>query len=144
MAHPHPNKRHLMLSYRRFVLGAKTKYAGSKKPTPGHREPHRIHRGVAHYLDYVHEYLEAKRDVVAGCSCTGGTDICCPVHGTRATADPELIASVDAFFEKVPFLDEGCVTTLTGRKRFFKASTDGDHKASLDFLIQSLNRRVHD
>lgn len=50
MSHPHESRRHIMTAYRRFILGCKKKYGTA--------------RSQVHYMDYVREYLEAKRDVL--------------------------------------------------------------------------------
>lgn len=52
MAHPHPDRRHIMVTYRRHILACKRKYGTA--------------RSQVHYLDIVREYLAAKRDVLKG------------------------------------------------------------------------------
>ena len=47
MQHPHPNKKHVMESYRKFLLQYK-KFHGSA-------------RALIHYRDMIQIYLEAKR-----------------------------------------------------------------------------------
>ena len=66
MAHPHPSRRHIMVCYRRFILGQKKKFSSEEKPEPGERIPRRGARGIAHFKDYILEYLKAKRDVIGG------------------------------------------------------------------------------
>lgn len=59
VAHPHPDRQHVMITYRRYILGEKRKAGG--------RDPRAFRRGarsLLHYRDYVDEYLEAKRDVL--------------------------------------------------------------------------------
>lgn len=50
-----------MRAYRGYVLGEKRRIAGLRHTPQAFR---RGARGLMHYLDYVHEYLEAKRDVL--------------------------------------------------------------------------------
>lgn len=50
MPHPHPSRRHVMIAYRRYILGCKKKYGTA--------------RSQCHYRNYVAEYLNAKRDVI--------------------------------------------------------------------------------
>lgn len=57
MPHPHPDREHIMRSYRRFIIGKRREFTG--------KWGHRAHRSMIHYMDIVHEYLEAKRDVLA-------------------------------------------------------------------------------
>lgn len=60
MSHSHPDRRHVMTSYRQYIIGEKRKAGG--------RDPRAFRRGarsLLHYRDYVDEYLEAKRDVFA-------------------------------------------------------------------------------
>ena len=52
MSHPHSSRHHIMVAYRRFILGCKKKYGTA--------------RSQVHYHDLLCEYLEAKRDVVRG------------------------------------------------------------------------------
>lgn len=48
--HPHPSPRHVMVAYRRFILGTK-RVKGSA------RQQH-------HYRAYINEYLAAKRLII--------------------------------------------------------------------------------
>ena len=52
MKHPHPSRRHVMVAYRRYILGCKARWGTA--------------RGLVHYRAIVGEYLAAKRDVVRG------------------------------------------------------------------------------
>jgi hypothetical protein len=61
MAHPHPDRQHVMIAYRHCILGEKRRIAGL---THSGRNFRRGARGLIHYLDYVQEYLAAKRDVL--------------------------------------------------------------------------------
>ena len=45
--HPHPDQRHIMVTYRRHILAAHRKFGSA--------------RGLIHYRGYVDAYLEAKR-----------------------------------------------------------------------------------
>jgi hypothetical protein len=45
--HPHPDKAHVMRTYRRHVLASKRKW--------------RTARGLVHYLRFVRDYLDCKR-----------------------------------------------------------------------------------
>lgn len=49
-AHPHPNRYHILVHYRKFLLGFKRSNGTA--------------RGLVHYSDILEEYLEAKRDIV--------------------------------------------------------------------------------
>jgi len=49
--HPHPDRRHVMVAYRQFILGQKKKYGTA--------------RSFVHYRELVAEYLQAKRDILA-------------------------------------------------------------------------------
>ena len=49
--HPHPDARHVMTQYRRFILGMK-KAVGTA-------------RGLGHYRELIGIYLEAKREMRA-------------------------------------------------------------------------------
>jgi hypothetical protein len=51
VSHPHPDRRHVMVAYRRYILGCKKKFGTA--------------RSQVHYRDLVDEYLAAKRDVIA-------------------------------------------------------------------------------
>ena len=48
--HPHPSRKHIMVTYRRHVMSSKRKYGTA--------------RCLVHYRGFVNEYLEAKRDVL--------------------------------------------------------------------------------
>jgi len=50
MSHPHPDRRHIMVVYRRYILSRKQRFGTA--------------RGLMHYRAIVDEYLEAKRDVL--------------------------------------------------------------------------------
>lgn len=50
MKHPHPDKRHIVTTYRRYILGFK-KQNGSA-------------RSLVHYRDLIATYLEAKRELI--------------------------------------------------------------------------------
>jgi len=56
VSHPHPDRRHVMLAYRKFILGLKAPHRG----TPQFR---RAARSQVKYGVWVEEYLEAKRDL---------------------------------------------------------------------------------
>ena len=60
MSHPHPDRRHVMVAYRNFIIGEKRRMRGL---TGNFR---RGARSLIHYMDYVREYLEAKRDLHPG------------------------------------------------------------------------------
>jgi len=60
MSHPHPSREHVMIAYREAILGFKRKFAAGDG-----RGFRRGARSQAHYSDWVREYLEAKRDVLA-------------------------------------------------------------------------------
>lgn len=51
MSHPHPSREHIMQAYRRAILAFKRKFGTA--------------RSQVHYRDWLKEYLEAKRDVIA-------------------------------------------------------------------------------
>lgn len=51
MSHPHPSREHVMRAYRRFLLGCIAKFGTA--------------RSQVHYRNWLNEYLEAKRDVIA-------------------------------------------------------------------------------
>ena len=59
MSHPHSSREHIMNAYRRYVM--------SEKRNSANRGGNfrRGARSLIHYMDYVVEYLEAKRDVLA-------------------------------------------------------------------------------
>lgn len=50
--HSHPSARHVMVSYRRAILGAKKKHGRA--------------RGICTYRVWIDEYLRCKRDVIGG------------------------------------------------------------------------------
>lgn len=50
-SHPHPDPRHVMRAYRRYILGVKSKVGAA--------------RGLGHYRELVDQYLAAKRVVLA-------------------------------------------------------------------------------
>lgn len=50
MEHPHPDKRHIMRTYRRYLLAAKSAFGSA--------------RGLVHYHGLVQSYLTAKRQVL--------------------------------------------------------------------------------
>ncbi|HWR15153.1 MAG TPA: hypothetical protein VN577_10010 [Terriglobales bacterium] len=50
MKHPHPDKRHVMVSTRRYLLGAKRHWGTA--------------RSLVHYKALIQTYLEAKRRVI--------------------------------------------------------------------------------
>jgi hypothetical protein len=47
-SHPHPDKQHVVLCYRKFLLSCKRKFGTA--------------RSQVHYLDIVRTYLRAKRE----------------------------------------------------------------------------------
>lgn len=57
MPHPHPDREHIMRSYRRFIIGKRREFTG--------RWGRKAHRSMIHYMDIINEYHEAKRDVLA-------------------------------------------------------------------------------
>lgn len=59
--HPHSDRRHIMISYRRYIIGEKNRIAGLTNTRNSFRKGA---RGLIHYMDYIHEYLQAKRDVM--------------------------------------------------------------------------------
>ena len=52
MNHPHPDKRHVMVCMRHYILGVKKKFGQA--------------RGLGHYQAIIQTYLTAKRKVVEG------------------------------------------------------------------------------
>jgi hypothetical protein len=58
MNHPHPDKRHVMVAYRQFILGTKRKFGTA--------------RSFVHYKDIIQSYLTAKRQVL-GAAVTSET-----------------------------------------------------------------------
>jgi hypothetical protein len=50
MEHPHPNKRHVMIAMRQFILGFKRRNKSA--------------RSLVHYKDLIQTYLTAKRAVI--------------------------------------------------------------------------------
>lgn len=54
--HPHPDKRHVMVAYRRYILGEKKKRQDPKDK--------RRARALVHYTAFIQEYLACKRDVI--------------------------------------------------------------------------------
>jgi len=57
MEHPHPNKRHVMTTYRTYLLGVKRKIGTA--------------RGLYFYRQLVDTYLTAKRSVTKEALCHG-------------------------------------------------------------------------
>jgi hypothetical protein len=59
------NARHIMTTYRRFLIQTKAKW--NLQLTSNGRPPaRRVLRGIIHYRAYVQSYLKAKRAVIAG------------------------------------------------------------------------------
>ncbi|MBV6418045.1 MAG: hypothetical protein CMLOHMNK_02825 [Steroidobacteraceae bacterium] len=59
------NARHIMVSYRRFILGTKHRW-NAQIVSAGRLPAKQAARGLVHYRGYVEAYLEAKRAVLAG------------------------------------------------------------------------------
>ena len=56
MNHPHPDKRHVMVTYRRYILGLRRLHMQDpRNPKP---------RSLVHYHDLIATYRECKRLVI--------------------------------------------------------------------------------
>lgn len=63
-SHPHPNPRHVMGAYRRYLLGFKQQM-NRKAVSQGRAPSKRVARGLIHYRPLLEEYLAAKRVVIS-------------------------------------------------------------------------------